>query len=68
MMKTILITGGSGYLGTVLVNKLVKKNYKIINLDPMIFSSSSTYQKTHKNVKTYWIDKDKSKSSMKNQF
>ena len=51
MMKEILITGGSGYLGTVLVNKLVKKNYKIINLDPMIYSSSSTYQKTHRNVK-----------------
>lgn len=50
-MKEILITGGSGYLGTVLVNKLVKKNYKIINLDPMIYSSSSTYQKTHRNVK-----------------
>ena len=29
-MKKILITGGSGYLGTVLVNKLIKKNYKII--------------------------------------
>jgi len=52
-MKKILITGGSGYLGTVLVNKLLKKNYKIINLDPMIYSSSSTYQNTHKNVKNF---------------
>lgn len=52
-MKTILITGGSGYLGTVLVSKLVKKNYKIINLDPMIYSSSSTYQNSHKNVKNF---------------
>lgn len=52
-MKTILITGGSGYLGTVLVSKLVKKNYKIINLDPMIYSSSSTYQNSYKNVKNF---------------
>ncbi len=52
-MKTILITGGSGYLGTVLVNKLIKKNYKIINLDPMIYSNSPNNQKNHRNLKNY---------------
>ena len=49
-MKTILITGGSGYLGTVLVNKLIKKNYKIINLDSMFYFSSLNNQKIHKKI------------------
>ena len=52
-MKTILITGGSGYLGTLLVAKLIKKNYKIINLDPILYFSSSTYQKRHKNIRNF---------------
>ena len=52
-MKTVFITGGSGYLGAVLVKKLLKKNYKIINLDPMIYSNSPTIQKTHKNLKNF---------------
>ena len=49
-MKTILITGGSGYLFTVLVNKLIKKNYKIINLDSMFYFSSLNNQKIHKKI------------------
>ena len=52
-MKTIFITGGSGYLGAVLVKKLLKKNYKIINLDPMIYSNSPRVEKTHKNLKNF---------------
>ena len=33
MSQKILITGGSGFIGSNLVNFLVKKKYKIINLD-----------------------------------
>ena len=52
-MKTIFVTGGSGYLGTVLVKKLLKKNYKVINLDPMIYSNSPENVKKVKNLKNY---------------
>lgn len=52
-MKTIFITGGSGYLGEVLIKKLLKKKYKIINLDPMFFSSSSFNQFKNKNIKNF---------------
>jgi nucleoside-diphosphate-sugar epimerase len=29
----ILVTGGSGFIGSNLINKLLKKNYRIINFD-----------------------------------
>ena len=37
-MKTILITGGSGYVGTRLINRLLnEKSIKIINYDISLF-------------------------------
>ncbi|NME35640.1 MULTISPECIES: GDP-mannose 4,6-dehydratase [Fusobacterium] len=33
MKKTILITGGAGFIGSHLCEELLKENYKIINLD-----------------------------------
>ena len=32
-MEKILITGGAGYIGTFLTNKLIEKNYKVFNID-----------------------------------
>jgi len=52
-MKIIFITGGSGYLGTVLIKKLIKKNYKVINLDPMIYSNAPSFEKNNKNIKNF---------------
>ena len=34
-MRTVLITGGSGYIGSNLVNKLLKKKFKIIIVDKL---------------------------------
>ena len=36
-MKTVLITGGAGYVGTLLTKQLLKKNYKIIVYDTFWF-------------------------------
>ena len=36
-MKTILITGGAGYVGTLLTEKLLSKNYKVIVYDTFWF-------------------------------
>ena len=47
-MKQILITGGAGYLGSVLIKKLVKKNYKVINLDPFLYSNIQTFNKKNR--------------------
>ena len=42
-MKNILITGGSGFIGTNLINFLLQKNYRITNVDK--FSKISTPEK-----------------------
>ncbi len=36
-MKKIFITGGAGYVGAVLTNKLLKKGYKVTVIDLMIY-------------------------------
>ena len=48
MIKKILITGGGGYVGTLLVQGLLKKNYKIIVVDTFWFGN---YLDKNKNLK-----------------
>ena len=55
-MKKILITGGSGFIGTNLINKLIKnKNYKILNIDNQskfkILESKLNYPKKNYELK-----------------
>ena len=40
-MKKILITGGAGYLGSVLANHLLDKNYKVTVLDNLMYNQTS---------------------------
>ena len=39
--KKILITGGIGYLGTIVAKKLLNKNYDVIVIDPLIFGKAN---------------------------
>ena len=39
MIKNMLVTGGGGYIGTVLVNHLLKKNYKVKVIDTFWFGN-----------------------------
>jgi nucleoside-diphosphate-sugar epimerase len=44
MNKKVLITGGSGYLGSVLVNDLLKQGFQITVLDNFMYGQSSLNQ------------------------
>ena len=37
MNKNIIVTGGSGFIGSNLINFLIKKKYSVINLDKLSY-------------------------------
>ena len=55
-MKKIIVTGGSGFIGTNLVNYLIKKRYFVINLDKLTYSSN-THNDEIRNKKNYKLIK-----------
>ena len=57
----ILVTGGSGYVGSVLIPKLLKKNYKIISIDTQWFGNFLPKHKNLKNINININDIDKIK-------
>ncbi len=57
-MKKIIVTGGSGFIGSNLVNYLVKKKYFVINIDKLTYSSNTypNFNLSKKNYKFFKID------------
>ena len=52
-MKKIIVTGGLGFIGSNLIELLLKKNYFIINIDKITYSSNLYNVKEFKNKKNY---------------
>jgi len=50
-MKTVLITGGAGYVGTLLTKQLLNRNYKIIVYDTFWFGDFIEDYKNLKKIK-----------------
>ncbi len=55
-MKKVIITGGSGFIGSNLVDFLIKKNFFVINLDKLTYSSNR-YKNNIRNSKNYKLIK-----------
>jgi len=58
-MKKLIVTGGSGFIGSNLVDFLIKKKYFVINIDLNKYSKSSfliNKSNIKKNYKFYKLD------------
>tara|TARA_B110000971_G_scaffold132915_1_gene136060 strand:+ start:199 stop:1218 length:1020 start_codon:yes stop_codon:yes gene_type:complete len=52
-MKKIIVTGGLGFIGSNLIELLLKKNYYVINIDKVTYSSNFYNTKEFQNNKKY---------------
>ena len=52
-MKKIIVTGGLGFIGSNLVDLLIKKNYFVINIDKVTYSSNFYNNKEYKSSRKY---------------
>ena len=52
-MKKIIVTGGLGFIGSNLIELLLKKNFYVINLDKVSYSSNFYNTKDFKKYKNY---------------
>jgi len=52
-MKKIIVTGGLGFIGSNLIDLLLKKNFYVINIDKATYSSNLYNVKEFKNSKRY---------------
>ena len=52
-MRNILVTGGLGFIGSNLIELLLLKKYKVINLDKVSYSSNFYNTKKYQKNKNY---------------
>ena len=52
-IEKIIVTGGLGFIGSNLIDLLIKKKFKVINIDKVSYSSNFYNVKEHKGSKYY---------------
>ena len=52
-MKKIIVTGGLGLIGSNLIDLLIKRKFKVINLDKITYSSNFYNVKEFQKSKKY---------------
>ena len=52
-MKKIIVTGGLGFIGSNLIDILIKKKFFVINIDKTSYSSNFYNVREFKNTKRY---------------
>ena len=52
-MQRAIVTGGLGFIGSNLIGNLLKKNYKVLNIDKISYASNFYNTKDFKNKKNY---------------
>ena len=52
-MKNIIVTGGLGFIGSNLIDLLISKDYYVINIDKVSYSSNFYNVKEHRNSRKY---------------
>ena len=55
-MKKVIVTGGSGFIGSNLVNFLIKKKLFVINIDKLTYPSNIFNLKNKRNYRFYKLD------------
>ena len=67
-MKKVIVTGGSGFIGSNLVKFLLKKKYFVINIDKLSYSANPYNTKNlnqNKNYVFFKIDLNNKKKLLK---
>ena len=66
-MKNVIVTGGCGFIGSNLVDYLIKKKYFVINIDKLTYSANrlSSNIRNNRNYKLIKIDINNSKKITK---
>ena len=63
MQNKILVLGGAGYIGTTLIEELIKKNYEVICFDSLIYDQDQSLKQFLKNKNFKFVKGDIRKKS-----